>query len=192
MARIVLASRSPRRAEYIKLLGIDDVEIIASKIEETVPENMSPADTVCSLALQKAEAVAAQLAPDLPLIIAADTLVYLDGRPLGKPVDFEDAKAMLKLLSGRCHSVYTGIVLLRGDRYMTDAEKTDVWFREMTEKEIDGYIATGEPMDKAGAYGAQGRAAVFIERIDGDFWNVAGLPLCRLSVMMREFAPQSG
>lgn len=197
MKNIILASASPRRFELLKMIGITDFTVTPAHIDETPPEGKSPEETVCLLAMQKAEAVAVMVAsdcgqsqttqPNSPLIIAADTLVYIDGRLLGKPIDTDDAAETLRTLSGRCHTVYTGIAITNGGKSISKAEKTDVYFREISDDEIAEYIATGEPMDKAGAYGAQGYGAVFIERIDGDFFNVVGLPLCRLSKMLKEF-----
>ena len=186
MLKIVLASGSPRRYELLKMIGVEDFDVIPDTAEEEIPPNQSPEQTVCGIALQKASNVSRLRGGD-DLIIAADTLVYLDGRPISKPADESDAADMLRTLSGRQHTVYTGVAILRGNETRTFAEKTDVYFRELTDSEISGYIKTGEPMDKAGAYGAQGRGAVFIERLEGDFFNVMGLPLCRLSTILRDF-----
>lgn len=184
--KLILASASPRRRELLEMLGVKSLLIIPSPSEEDMPGNASPDDTVSHIALGKARAVA-EMRPAEDTVIAADTLVYLGDTPLGKPVDTDDAKRMLRSLSGRMHSVYTGIAVISGGREVSRAVKTNVYFREMTDEEIDGYIATGEPMDKAGAYGAQGRASVFISRIDGDFFNVIGLPLCALSEILDGF-----
>ena len=124
------------------------------------------------------------------LILAADTVVALEGRVLGKPRDKEDAFRMLRTLSGKKHTVYTGMALRQGDREMTDCASADVWFRELSDGEIRSYIATGSPMDKAGAYGAQDMAALFVERIDGEFYTVVGLPLCRLGRMLKAFGAE--
>jgi len=168
------------------MIGLEDFEVAPDCSEEKLPPGLPPEQTVCQIALQKAINVSDSRSRD-DIIIAADTLVYLDGRPLGKPAGKDDAAQMLKALSGRRHTVFTGLALLRGDEHTTGAEATNVFFREMSDSEISAYIETGEPMDKAGAYGAQGRGAVFIERIEGDFFNVMGLPLCRLSMMLRDF-----
>ena len=168
------------------MIGVENFEVVPDVADETFPLGLSPGPTVCHIALQKAKNVSRLREAD-DMIIAADTLVYLDGQPLGKPADRDDAAKMLKALSGRRHTVFTGVALLRGGEQLTGAEATDVFFREMSEREILSYVGTGEPMDKAGAYGAQGRGAVFIERIEGDFFNVMGLPLCRLTMMLREF-----
>ena len=184
--KIVLASGSPRRRELLKMIGIEDFIVIPAKGDETVPPGLSPEQTVCDIALQKAVSVSRSCGAG-DVIIAADTLVYLDEKPMAKPYDETDAANMLRALSGRRHTVYTGVVLRRGEENIIGAEKTEVFFREIHNGEILDYIKTGEPMDKAGAYGAQGRGAVFIERIEGDFFNVVGLPICRLSAMLKDF-----
>jgi len=168
------------------MIGIGDFTVIADNAEEEITPGLSPEQTVCEIALQKATNVS-RLCDDSDIIIAADTLVYIDGQPLAKPEDTEDAARMLRMLSGRPHTVYTGVAIIKGDVRVTASEKTDVYFRTMTENEILAYIDTGEPMDKAGAYGAQGRGSVFVERVEGEFFNVMGLPLCRLSVMLKDF-----
>lgn len=184
--RIVLASGSPRRRELLSMIGLEGFTVIPDNAEEELFPGLSPEQTVGRIALQKAKNVS-QFCDDDDIIIAADTLVYLDGRPLGKPDGPEDAGSMLRQLSGCRHTVYTGVALLRGGVPVSDVVRTDVYFREISEREISAYVETGEPMDKAGAYGAQGRGSVFVERIEGEFFNVMGLPLCRLSVMLREF-----
>ena len=183
---IILASGSPRRFELLKMIGIEDFNVIPATCDELITPGLSPESTVCDIALQKAVNVLSLCNED-DIIIAADTLVYLDGEPLGKPVDTEDAAKMLKVLSGRKHTVFTGLALVRGDVQVTAAEPTNVYFRKLSDKEILDYISTGEPMDKAGAYAAQGRGAVFIRRIEGEFFNVMGMPLCLLSEMLNDF-----
>jgi len=183
---IVLASGSPRRYELLKMIGIKDFKVIADTSGEYITPGLSPEEQVNRLSLQKAQNVALSCSKD-ELIIAADTLVYLDNEPLGKPDSRNDAKVMLRKLSGRMHSVYTGVTLLQDGSYISCAEKTDVYFREISDNEIAAYVETGEPMDKAGSYAAQGGAAIFIERIEGEFFNVMGLPLCRLSIMLKDF-----
>ena len=182
----MLASGSPRRRELLDMIGLKDFIVIPADIEERIPQGMSPAPAVCGIALQKAEYVA-RFCNICDTIIAADTLVYLDERALGKPQSPDEAAAMLRELSGRRHTVYTGVALYKGGKNITGAERTDVFFRNISDTEICEYIKTGEPLDKAGAYGAQGLGAVFIERIEGDFFNVMGLPLCRLSMMLKDF-----
>ncbi len=184
--KIVLASKSPRRREIMEMLGFRDFLIIPSEEPEIVPPGLTPEETVCELAGRKA-AEAASRVEGAALIIAADTIVCLDGRVIGKPESEEDARAMLRSLSGRSHIVYTGISIACGSRLASQAESTEVSFREMSDREISDYIATGEPMDKAGAYGAQGLGALFIREIKGDFFNVMGLPVFRLGLMLRDF-----
>jgi len=168
------------------MIGIEDYTVIPDTADEQISPGLTPEQTVCGIALQKAKNVSQSCSAD-DIIIAADTLVYLDGRPLAKPVSPDEAAAMLRALSGRRHAVYTGLALMRGATYTTCAELTEVCFRDITDDEISAYVRTGEPMDKAGAYGAQGRGAVFVERVEGEFFNVMGLPLCRLSVMLKDF-----
>lgn len=183
---IVLASGSPRRLELLRMIGMADFKVIPDTSGEIMPAGLDPEQTVCSIALHKARNVSLLCGRD-DIIIAADTLVYLDGRALGKPGGPDGAAMMLAELSGRRHTVYTGVAVLRNGAHVASAEKTDVFFREITESEISAYVESGEPMDKAGAYAAQGRGALFVERIEGDFFNVMGLPLCRLAMMLREF-----
>jgi len=183
---IILASASPRRRELLNMIGIGSFKVIPDNSDEIISPGLSPEQLVCEIALNKAKNVSHSVCSD-DIIIAADTLVFLDGRPLGKPGSPGDAAVMLRDLSGRRHTVYTGLALLRNGVHATCAEVTDVYFRVLSEDEIIEYVNTGEPMDKAGAYGAQGRGAVFIERLEGDFFNVMGLPLCRLSVMLKDF-----
>jgi len=183
---IILASASPRRYELLKMAGIDDFKVIADTSEEIITPGLSPEDQVCKLSMQKARNIAEKCGKD-DLIIAADTLVYLDKEPLGKPDSHSDAECMLKKLSGNKHSVYTGITIIKNDRQISKAEKTDVYFRDITGSEIKAYVETGEPMDKAGAYAIQGGAAIFAKRIEGDYYNIMGLPVCRLTMMLKEF-----
>lgn len=182
---VVLASASPRRRELLKMLNVEDLKIIPAVGEEIIAEGMSPAEAVRSLSLAKASEVSKLCTFD-DIIIAADTVVSVDGRILGKPLDKEDAFQMLERLSGRTHNVFTGVTVLKGDNIITEYERTSVNFRELTEREIRAYIETGEPMDKAGAYGAQGIGSLFVESIEGDFFNVMGLPLCKLSKMLEK------
>lgn len=181
LPRIILASASPRRQELLKLTGLP-FEVIPSEVDETPPDDSPPIAIARLLAERKADDVAAR--HPAALVIGADTLVVLDGALLGKPRDAEDARRMLKLLSGRTHQVITGVAL-RGLATASDAVSTDVTFRPLTAREVDAYIATGEPMDKAGAYALQGHAALFITGIHGDYANVVGLPLCRLAALLR-------
>ncbi len=182
---IILASKSPRRRELLIKMGITDFKVLPAKGEDNPAPGLSPVEAVKHIALGKARQVSGKYSGSL--VIAADTLVYVGSEPLGKPADREEAKRMLRLLSGRTHDVYTGVCVKLGEKMLCEAERTRVTFRELTDDEIATYVATGEPMDKAGAYGVQGRGAVMVERIDGDFFNVMGLPLCRLYKMLKEF-----
>ncbi|MCL2045783.1 MAG: Maf family protein [Oscillospiraceae bacterium] len=183
---LILASASPRRRELLTMIGIGDFQVIADQSDEQTVEGLSPEQTVCEIALGKARNVSLLCGED-DIIIAADTLVFINDKVLGKPSSEAEAAKMLRELSGCRHRVYTGVALLQGGRESTFSEMTDVFFREISDDEINAYIETGEPMDKAGAYGAQGGGAVFIQRIEGDFFNVMGLPLCRLSIMLKDF-----
>ena len=183
---IILASNSPRRRELLERIGITNFTIAAPNVDESVEPGLSPADTVEELSLRKARAAAQNFSPDA-LILAADTVVALDGTVLGKPRDKDDAFAMLSSLSGREHRVYTGVTVLQGDRAVTQHEVTAVTFRELSPDEIWGYIATGEPMDKAGAYGIQGIGALLVSGIRGDYSNVMGLPVFRLGQILSGF-----
>jgi septum formation protein len=184
---IILASSSPRRRELLEMLGIEGFAVIPADIDEGIPE-LPPDEAVIFIALHKARKVA-ESGFKGDLVIAADTLVYLDGQALGKPETESEAKTMLRRLSGASHEVYTGVAICADGRETAFAERTDVFFRELRDDEIEAYIKTGEPMDKAGAYGAQGKGAVFIRRIEGDFFNVMGLPVCRLVAELRSFIP---
>jgi len=181
--RIVLASGSPRRYELLKMIGLKDFEVIPDIEDEVLCKGLTLEQTVCKTAMAKAKNVARLCGKD-DLIIAADTEVFLDTEPFGKPIDADDAIRMLKTLSGKKHTVCTGIALIYGDAVITGAEVTAVYFRELSDAEVEAYVQTGDPLDKAGAYGVQGRGAVFIERLEGDFFNVMGLPVCRLTTML--------
>ena len=181
----ILASGSPRRRELLEMLGVPDLTIRPAKGPERATPGAGPEQTVRELSLHKAQEVAQTCAPE-DIIIAADTIVYLDGAILGKPRDHDDAVRMLTALSGREHIVYTGVAVLRGGELRQAAERTAVRFRPLTSGEIERYIATGEPMDKAGAYVIQGRGALFVAHLDGDYFNVMGLPLCRLGQLLNE------
>lgn len=180
---IILASQSPRRRELLAQMGVPQFEVVPALGEEIASPGLSPAQLVEVLSRQKAEEVAVQAGPD-DVVIAADTVVAVDGAVLGKPRDPADAARMLSLLSGRAHTVYTGVTVRRGTFSRTAHEATQVRFRPLTQSEISAYIATGEPMDKAGAYGIQGYGALLVERIEGDYFNVMGLPVCRLGRML--------
>ena len=194
MSQIILASQSPRRKELLEQIGLE-FEICPAKGEEIITKSI-PEEVVMELSKQKAEEIAAMVSsyaqehkdittPSDILVIGADTVVAYDGKILGKPVDEADAKRMLTMLSGNTHSVFTGVTLVLIDKSgrageLVFYEKTDVKMHKMTEQEIDRYIATGEPMDKAGSYGIQGKCAIYIQKIDGDYNNVVGLPITRI------------
>ncbi len=167
------------------MLGVKDLRILPAKGEERAAPGLAPDALVKALAAHKAREVAALCAAE-DLVIAADTIVWHGGCALGKPHTEEEAAGMLRSLSGARHEVYTGVCVIRNGRELTEAERSEVRFRTLSEREIAAYIATGEPMDKAGAYGAQGKASLFVEGIEGDFFNVMGLPLCRLGRMLSE------
>jgi len=183
MERIILASQSPRRRELLPKIGITEFDVVESGADEQAIRAATPAEYVRLAALEKGRAVAQQY-PDA-VVIAADTVVVFGDEILGKPRDEADAQRMLRMLSGNVNQVLSGVAVLRGGREYVDAETSDVYFRQLTDGEIRAYIAGGEPMDKAGAYGAQGQAALFVTRIDGDFFNVMGLPLYRLGALLK-------
>ena len=176
---IVLASQSPRRQELLARIGVEDFKTLSLDIDESYPEGLSPEDTVRYIAKKKCDAAAALCAPD-DLIITADTMVFLENDRLGKPRDEADALRMLTELAGNRHTVCTGVTVRKGGKAKAFTVSTDVYFRPCTEEELRAYIATGEPMDKAGAYGVQSLGALLVERIDGDFYNVMGLPVEKL------------
>jgi septum formation protein len=182
--RVILASASPRRRELLQLLGVE-FEVRPSAVEESQLPGEPAEVFIARLAREKAEDVARRFAP-LPentVVLGCDTEVVLDGVPLGKPRNDGDASRMLHMLSGRAHEVLTGVCLIPGGEHL---ESTRVWFREMSESEIAEYVASGEPRDKAGAYAIQGRAARFIPRIEGCYYNVMGLPVAALYGRLRE------
>lgn len=183
---LILASASPRRQELLRIFGCP-FTVQAADIDETMDPDKAPFDEVARVSRQKTQAIAAG---QDDVIIAADTIVVCCGKVLGKPKDAEDARRMLSLLSGRDHQVMTGCTVLRGSQAVTFTEVTDLHFRPLLPQEIRRYILTGEPMDKAGAYGIQGGAALFCQRMEGDYYNVMGLPLCRLGQVLRDMAPE--
>ncbi len=182
---LILASQSPRRKELLGLFHIP-FTVRVSDIDEAMDPAKSPCDEVARVSLLKAQSVRRE---KTDTVIAADTVVVCDGQILGKPRDEEDAFRMLQLLSGRGHQVMTGLTVLHGDAAVTHTEVTDVYFRALTDGQIRAYIRTGEPMDKAGGYGIQGGAAMFCERISGDYYNVVGLPVCKLGMILGGIAP---
>ena len=186
MAHIVLASASPRRQELLRRIGITEFDIRVPETEESYPEGLSPRQIVEYISREKADA-AVRLCTVDEIVITADTMVFLDDARLGKPADEADALRMLTALQGRHHTVCTGVTVRQGDHIVTESEETEVIFRPASEKELLAYIASGEPMDKAGAYGIQGKGSLLVEGIRGDFFNVMGLPLLRLSRMLEQF-----
>jgi len=183
--QIVLASGSPRRKELLEMLGLEDMLIIPAKGEEQAQEGLGPDELVKALSAQKAMEIA-QGRDSEDVIIGADTIVWVQNRVFGKPHSEEEAAQMLRVLSGNSHEVYTGVTVIKGDKLISEAERSVVHFRELSDREIEAYIKTKEPMDKAGAYGAQGKGALFVRGIEGDFFNVMGLPLCRLGEMLKK------
>ena len=182
--QLILASQSPRRKELLGLFHIPFTVRVAD-IDEAMDPSASPYDEVARVSLLKAQAVSRE---EDDIVIAADTIVVGDGQVLGKPRDEADARRMLQLLSGRDHQVMTGMTVLQGSRQVVCTEVTDIHFRQLSDREIDRYIATKEPMDKAGSYGIQGGAALFAEKLTGDYYNVMGLPVCRLSQILKDLA----
>ena len=184
LPNIILASESPRRADLLKQIGLE-FEVSPSEIEE--PQiTASPAIAVQELAILKARTVAAKF--DAGIVIGADTVVVIDGQPIGKPENDAHAVQILRRLSGNQHEVITGVALIdiKRKNEVVWAEQTAVYFRTLHESEIVAYVRSGEPSDKAGAYGIQGRAGAFVERIEGCYFNVVGLPLASLTVQLRK------
>ena len=185
MQRIILASQSPRRRELIKLIS-DDVLCVSAKDEEQVPCGMEPSLIPPHLALSKARSVRNDYPDDI--IIGSDTVVIHGDRLLLKPRDTEDALQILTFLSGKVHRVITGCAIIKGDRELVFCEETEVEFFPLSREEIMEYIKTGEPMDKAGAYGIQGRGSLLVKGIKGDYFNVVGLPVASLKRRLEEFS----
>ena len=185
MTPIILASKSPRRAELMQQIGLPFTVCPADADESVTPE-LSPAEAVAEISKRKALAVR-KMRDAGDVIVACDTVVALDHRIFGKPHTAEEAEAMLHLLSGRTHSVFSGLTVCCGTAVTSAVECIDVTFRTLSDAEITAYVKSGEPMDKAGAYGIQGLGAVLVERIAGDYFNVVGLPLCRLAQMLCPF-----
>ena len=178
---LILASQSPRRRELLGLTGLDFIVRVAD-IDETMDPKKAPFDEVARVSRCPALAVSREPGD---VVVAADTIVVCEGRCLGKPRDEADAFRILSLLSGRDHEVMTGMTVVQDDRIITHTEVTKIHFRELHPEEIRAYIASGEPMDKAGAYGIQGGAALFADGMNGDYYNVMGLPVCRLAMILR-------
>ena len=182
---IVLASQSPRRRELLSRMGLD-FSVCSPSIDEDAFSAPEPLELVKLLSREKALQVAAGQGKDT-LVIAADTVVVRDGTALGKPASSEEAEAMLSSLSGRSHLVCTGVTVTRNGHTVTEAEVTQVTFRGLDREEIRRYVATGEPMDKAGAYGIQGLGALLVSGIRGDYSNVVGLPVCLLGQILKDY-----
>jgi len=184
--RLILASASPRREQLLKQIGLD-FEVIPSNFDESRVCTSNPTESAQQAAIAKAKAVAKKLSEGI--VIGADTIVVYAGEVMGKPKDQSDAVRMLKQLSGKKHEVITGVALVnaRDNREYVWSESTLVWFRKLSDMEIKKYVESGQPMDKAGAYGIQGRAAAFVEKIDGCYFNVVGLPLASLVVKLNKF-----
>lgn len=188
--KLILASKSPRRREILGMLGLHIEILTLDTAEEGDREHCTPDALVRSLAAQKVKAAWENVkdrpdAEDL-VVLSADTIVYHNGRVLEKPKDHEDARNMLHALSGDQHQVYTGYAVVYRGKTADGFSRTDVQFRALSDAEIDAYVATGDPMDKAGAYAAQGRASLFVEKIEGDYFNVVGLPASDINVTMKK------
>lgn len=183
---MILASGSPRRHELIKLL-VEDIQIKTKEVEEVIDYKASPQKNVQELARKKALAVAEE--NETELVIGADTVVCLDGHIMGKPQNEEDAKEMLRKLSGKTHEVCTGVALIQKSKGIdqTFVETTYVTMKTLSEEEIDDYVSTKEPMDKAGSYGIQGKGALYISHINGDYYNVMGLPVHKLYEVLKQY-----
>ena len=177
MAELILASGSPRRKELLETAGLD-FKVIVADVDEKIPDGATPREAVKALALQKAQAVAKDY--EQSIVIGADTVVVCDGEILGKPKDEDDAFNMLRSLSGCTHTVCTGVALINGTEIRNFCEVTEVEFYNLSDEEIKVYIKTGEPMDKAGAYGIQGKGCVLVKQIVGDYFNVVGLPVSKV------------
>lgn len=183
--KLHLASKSPRRIEMLTALGADILVCVAD-IDESAFAAQSPERLVCLLAKEKALAASKKVSDIDAPIVAADTVVDLDGVVLGKPKTKEQAKEMLQSLSGRGHMVHTGIAVLYRGKMLLDTVSTQVCFTELSEDEIDAYVNSGDPMDKAGSYGVQTAGGLFVKEIHGDYHAVVGLPICRLNEMLKE------
>lgn len=186
---VILASASPRRKELLGYI-VPRFEIIPADVDETLPEEITAEKSAEFLAVKKAEHISAQYPESI--VIGSDTVVIVDGEILGKPADKADAYRMLKKLSGKTHTVVTGVCISQGEKKKSFSETTRVEFYPLSEEEIHDYIATGDPMDKAGAYGIQGEGCVLIKGIEGDFFTVMGLPAARLKRELAEFTAMAG
>ncbi len=181
---VILASASPRRQELLRF-AVKEFDIIPSDADETLPENIPAEEAAEYLAVKKARSVADNHRSDT--VIGCDTVVVINGEILGKPSDEENAAEMLRKLSGKVHKVITGVCICRGERSLSFSCTTQVEFYPLSDKEIEDYVSTGDPMDKAGAYGIQSDGCVLVKRIDGDFFNVVGLPVAKLKRVLKGF-----
>ncbi|MDO4845116.1 MAG: Maf family protein [Oscillospiraceae bacterium] len=182
---LILASKSPRRQQLLRQIGLS-FTVRVTDADETMDPAKPPQEEVARVSAVKAAAAAAASGPD-DIVVAADTIVVVDGTVLGKPASAEDAVRMLRTLSGREHRVMTGLTVQKGSRVVTHTEITEISFRALSDAEIRAYVATGDPLDKAGSYGVQGAAGSFVDRICGDYFNVMGLPICTLTLILRRF-----
>lgn len=183
--KVILASKSPRRKEILETMGVD-FEIDVADVDESVSDSLTPVEAVCEISKRKADAVLERHKEGGCIVISADTVVVIDGRIIGKPKNEEDAFDIIKSLSGRTHEVYSGFTVCSSDKSGTDFEVTQVHFRELCDDEIMRYIATGECMDKAGAYGIQQKGNLFVQYIHGDYYNVVGFPISKICVTIKE------
>jgi septum formation protein len=183
MKKIILASASPRRKELLTTAGVE-FEVLVSEADETIPEGTAPRDAAMMTAEKKSLAVAENRDG---IVVGADTIVVIDDKILGKPKDEADAFGMLRLLSGREHEVITGVCITDGEKTEKFAQVSKVRFYDLTDDEITAYVATKEPMDKAGAYGIQGKGCVLVESIEGDYFNIVGLPVAATVRALRRF-----
>ncbi|GGE75714.1 Maf family protein [Priestia taiwanensis] len=188
MKKLILASASPRRKELLEQINVS-FEVRVSDVEEIVEGLTRPEDVVVSLALQKAQDVAKYVPHDV--VLGADTIVTYDGVILGKPKTKEEAYEMLQMLSGQTHEVFTGVAMLCGGEQISFFERTEVTFYELSDAEIHAYIESGEPMDKAGSYGIQGLGAMFVQKINGDYFSVVGLPIAKVYRELKEMGATS-
>ncbi|HEU5139730.1 MAG TPA: Maf family protein [Bacillales bacterium] len=184
MKRLILASGSPRRKQLLTQVSLS-FDISVSTVDESIDNHLTPEEAVQSLALRKANDVASRFAD--AVVLGADTIVSVDGSMLGKPRDAQEAKAMLRCLSGRQHTVYTGVALVSAEQTSHFYAETEVRFWDLTEDDLDGYISSGEPFDKAAGYGIQGLGATLVKEIQGDYYTVVGLPLSRTVRALRNF-----
>ena len=179
---LILASQSPRRRELLRFIT-EDFTVKTAEVDETLPDGISPADAVLYLSKIKAQ----PFKNESDTVIGADTVVAIDGEILGKPADKNEAIAMLEALSGKTHSVFTGVTVIKGNKEESFFCETKVTFYELTKEMIDTYVGTNEPFDKAGAYGIQGYGCLLVEKIEGDYFNVVGLPVSKLNRLLLDF-----